>query len=308
MHSKITTQHVPVLLDAVLGHMQPKKSESYLDVTAGYGGHASAVLERTRAPGQAVLVDRDDTAIAALQHFEHDGAQLMHADFLSASQELAQAGRQFDLVLADIGVSSVHLDDAERGFSFRAEGPLDMRMDKRSKVTAATIVNDMDEPELASLLRRYGEEIQARKIARAIVSARPIATTTQLADVIASVLPRRGRVHPATKSFQALRIAVNDELGQLEAALDYWLKLLAPGGRLGVITFHSLEDRIVKQAFARVSGERYDADYRQLTKKPVTASDAEIASNPRARSAKLRVVAKINKQERNDQYANSRKK
>ncbi|MGB4966736.1 MAG: 16S rRNA (cytosine(1402)-N(4))-methyltransferase RsmH [Candidatus Saccharimonadales bacterium] len=308
MHTETKTIHVPVLLTAVLDHMQPMSGESYLDVTAGYGGHATAVLEQTGAPDRAVLVDRDAEAIAHLRELESRGARLLHTDFSSASRQLVREGARFDMVLADIGVSSLHLDKAERGFSFQAEGPLDMRMDVRTGQSAADMVNTMSEEELAKLLRVYGEEPRAKKIAAAIVATRPLTTTTQLAEVIAEVVPRKGRVHPATKSFQALRIAVNDELGQLEQALDVWLALLAPGGRLGVISFHSLEDRIVKKAFAQVSGERYDADYALLTKRPVTASDAEIVSNPRSRSAKLRVVAKINTKRKEPHHANTHQK
>jgi len=308
MHTENTNIHVPVLLQAVLHAMRPDTGESYLDVTAGYGGHAAAILERTDAPAKAVLVDRDADAIAVLKRFERSGVRLIHADFLSASRDLAVEEARFDMILADIGVSSLHLDKAERGFSFREDGPLDMRMDRRGSQTAADIVNTYDESDLVSLLRTYGEEPRAKRIAAAIVAARPIGTTKQLADVIAAVIPKTSRIHPATRSFQALRIAVNDELGQLEKALSIWLDLLAPGGRLGVISFHSLEDRIVKRAFANVSGNRYDAEFTEFTARPLTADDTEIVSNPRSRSAKLRVVAKINTKERNDSYANPRKK
>ena len=308
MHPNTQTIHTPVLLSAVLECLAPHRGESYLDVTAGYGGHATAVCQQTEAPERMTLVDRDATAIAALQPLADKGAALMHADFLTASQSLAEKGDQYDMILADLGVSSLHLDSPERGFSFRAKGPLDMRMDSRNQLTAATIVNEYDEQALVEILRHNGEEPRAKKIAAMIAARRPFADTLELADAIAEIIPKKGKIHPATRTFQALRIAVNDELGQLENSLDLWLSLLTPGGRLGVISFHSLEDRIVKQVFAKVSGERYDADFRLVTKKPVVGDDTEIVFNPRSRSAKLRVVAKIKNTERERQYANPRKK
>ena len=289
--------HTPVLLEDVLGVLSPQREESYLDLTAGYGGHAQAVLARTEAPGQAVLVDRDATAIESLER-AIPGAEIVRSDFLSASQSLASQGRSFDLILADLGVSSLHLNDAERGFSFAHDGPLDMRMDQRAELTADTVVNTYAVAELARVIREYGEEPRAMRVAERIVSARPIQSTAELAEVVAGALPRGSKKHPATKTFQAIRIAVNDELRQVAESLPLWLQLLKPGGRLAVISFHSLEDRIVKQAFASVSGDRYDAEYRSLTKRPLVASEDEIVHNPRARSAKLRAVAKINNKER----------
>lgn len=295
MHEQ-TTIHTPVLLDAVLRMAAPRSGESYLDLTAGYGGHAGAIIAATSAADRAVLVDQDAAAIAALEPFGARGANIRHADFLGASTQLATEQRQFDVVLADLGVSSLHLDHPERGFAFRAEGPLDMRMDQRRELTAADVVNGYDEARLADIIYQYGEESHSRSIARRIVESRPISNTGQLAEIVRRAIPprRRGRVHPATKTFQAIRIAVNDELGQLEKALPLWLQLLTPCGRLLVISFHSLEDRMVKKAFADVSGERYDADFRLLARHPITADTHEIDSNPRARSAKLRGVAKIN--------------
>jgi 16S rRNA (cytosine1402-N4)-methyltransferase len=293
MHQE-TTIHTPVLLEAVLRLADPLAGESYLDVTAGYGGHARAILERTTAPAKAVLVDRDMAAIEALRPFEADGAKLLRSDFLSASRRLAADGAQFDIILADLGVSSLHLDMAERGFSFAANGPLDMRMDERGELTADTVVNTWREPDIEDILKRYGEEWSAKAVARAIIEHRPIHDTATLADIVKRALPgRAGKIHPATKTFQALRIAVNDELGQLEAALPVWLELLAPGGRLLVISFHSLEDRLVKQAFADVSGRGYDAEFQLLAKHPITADETELVSNPRSRSAKLRGVVNI---------------
>ncbi|MFZ1248842.1 MAG: 16S rRNA (cytosine(1402)-N(4))-methyltransferase RsmH [Candidatus Saccharimonadales bacterium] len=284
------TIHTPVLLDAVLAYLAPKKGESYLDLTAGYGGHASAVLEHTKQPAAMTLVDRDSTAVEALSALGKKGARVVHASFEEASMELVRQGAEFEMILADLGVSSLHLNTASRGFAFSLDGPLDMRMDQGRELSADTIVNTYGQDELAELIRRYGEEPRARTIAAAIVQHRPITTTSELAAVIAKVMPKGSRAHPATRSFQAIRIAVNDELGQLERSVPLWLQLLKPHGRLAVISFHSLEDRLVKQAFAEVAGNRYDADYTVLTKHPVVADDTEIAFNPRARSAKLRVL------------------
>jgi len=285
-------EHVPVLLQPVLQYLDPQEGESYLDLTAGYGGHARRILERTHAPNQAVLVDRDTNAIAALEPFAREGAQLVHRDFLSASQELSKQGKRFDMILADLGVSSPHLDNASRGFAFSLEGPLDMRMDQTQTLNAATIVNTYSVEDLERIIREYGEDPRARTIAHAIVEARPVESTTRLAEVIRSVLPQWSKTHPATRTFQALRIAVNDELELLRAALPLWVDLLQPDGRLGVISFHSLEDRIVKQALAEVAGNRYDAALHLLTKNPVTADRDELVFNPRARSAKLRAAVK----------------
>lgn len=285
--------HTPVLLEAVLQYLSPRPGESYLDVTAGYGGHAKAVLTHTKASDKATLVDRDAEAIAHLKQFEQAGAQVVHNDFLGASQDLAKQGKKYDLILADLGVSSLHLNQPDRGFAFMHDGPLDMRMDQSSELSASDVVNSYDETELADLLFINGEERRSRKIASAIVNARPINSTAELAGIIEKTIGRRGKTHPATKSFQAIRITVNDELKQVENSLPIWLSMLNPGGRLGVISFHSLEDRLVKQVFTDVSGDRYDSDFRILTKNPVVADDGELAFNPRSRSAKLRVVAKI---------------
>lgn len=288
-----TNQHFPVLLTEVLHYLQPQEGDSYLDLTAGYGGHAEQVLERTLQPSTSTLVDRDRNAIAELQaKFAERGVQIIHQDFLGASQELLRAGRQFDLILADLGVSSPHLDNASRGFSLKTTGPLDMRMDQTQSVTAETIVNNYSEVELRDLIREYGEEPRAAKIARLIVEHRPITTTTQLAQVVAQAWPGHSKVHPATRTFQALRIAVNSELDQIKQAIPLWVDLLAPGGRIVVISFHSLEDRIVKQSFNELAGNRYDAVLTLLTKQPVMADAEEIVFNPRARSAKLRAAAK----------------
>ena len=289
-----SSPHVAVLVREVLQLLSPKKGQSYLDVTAGYGGHAQAILQATGAPHQAVLIDRDQQAANYLkQMFVGSGAGILNSDFLSASEQLAEQGRKFDLILADLGASSPHFDQSSRGFSFDKPGPLDMRMDQNQVLTAEKIVNEWDEPELAVVIARYGEEPQAAAIAKAIIGARPLKSTEQLAETVARLQPRGQRLHPATKTFQALRIAVNDELSQLEGSLPHWLELLSPGGRLALISFHSLEDRLVKQFLAQHAGDRYDAELTLLTKKPITAKPDEIASNPRARSARLRAAAKI---------------
>lgn len=287
-------QHLPVLLNEVLECLNPKVGETYLDLTGGYGGHASNIIARTQNPKGALLVDRDQQAVAELKkRFAAEGAEVRHTDFYSASQALEREGRTFDLILADLGVSSPHLNQASRGFSIQLEGPLDMRMDQSQGLTAEQVVNTYTTAELEDLLRRYGEEPKAKQIASLIVSNRPIRTTSQLAQVVAKAWPGHSRVHPATRTFQALRIAVNDELELLRKSLPLWLDtLLAPGGRIVVISFHSLEDRLVKQTFLEKAGDRYDSELRLLTKRPITGGNDEIVFNPRARSAKLRAAAK----------------
>lgn len=288
------TKHYPVLLDEVLQYLDPKEGESYLDLTAGYGGHAEKILDRTLKPHNTTLVDRDQNAVRHLgQKFDGSGVQVIHKDFLSASQELISQGKQFDIILADLGVSSPHLDNASRGFSIKFDAKLDMRMDETQELTAADVVNNYDVDRLRQIIRVYGEEPRANKIAQLIVEHRPIATTHELAKIVAHAWPGYSKVHPATRTFQAIRIEVNNELGLLEQSLPIWTDLLAPGGRIAVISFHSLEDRIVKQYYASQSGNRYDAVLRLLTKQPVTGGADEIVFNPRARSAKLRAAVKI---------------
>lgn len=288
------TQHTPVLLREVLQYLDPKPGETYLDLTAGYGGHAQAIQAHTHG-WPMTLVDRDQMAIAYLtQRFAEANTDVRWQDFLTASQELAKEGRQFDMILADLGVSSPHLNIASRGFAFHQDGPLDMRMDQRQELTAETIVNTFEATELMRILREYGEEPRAKRITRAIVENRPYSSTSQLAALVARQWPGRSKTHPATRTFQALRIAVNDELGLLQRALPLWVELLKPGGRVAVISFHSLEDRLVKQALTSRAGNRYDAELQLLTKRPVTGDQHEIVLNPRARSAKLRAAVKIN--------------
>ncbi len=285
-------EHIPVLLDAVLNLLDPQEGETYLDLTAGYGGHAKAILGRTLNPTGTTLVDRDQNAIDCLRQQFKGGPSIIHQDFLRASQELLKAGRQFDLILADLGVSSPHISEASRGFSIRLNGPLDMRMDQRQSLTAEVILNTFDQQTLMELIRKYGEEPRAREIARQIVENRPIVSTHQLASLVTQVWPGWSKIHPATRTFQALRIAVNEELSQLQEALPLWINLLRSGGRIAIISFHSLEDRIVKQGLKEVTGNRYDARLKLLTRRPMRASNPEIVSNPRARSAKLRAAVR----------------
>ncbi len=286
--------HVPVLLERTLELLAPQPGESYLDLTAGYGGHASAILERTNNPTGAVLVDRDENAINELQAYKDMGARLFHTDFVTAARQLVESSERFSMILVDLGVSSPQLDRAERGFSFLKDGPLDMRMDVGAEKSAADIVNRASEDELYRIIVDYGEESRgfARRIAKAIVRNRPFMTTKQLADLI--LHEHRGkwqRIHPATRTFQALRIATNDELGQVEALLPLLPRLLQPGGRIAVISFHSLEDRLVKRYFKEQSEAGLEAELQVVTKKPSDGSLYDV-HNPRSRSAKLRVAVK----------------
>ncbi|HPD99143.1 16S rRNA (cytosine(1402)-N(4))-methyltransferase RsmH [Candidatus Saccharibacteria bacterium] len=286
--------HEPVLLQEVIAAMNPTSGERYLDATAGYGGHAREILAHTHNFSESVLVDRDKAAVDHLMaEFATTRVKIVRNDFYSAAEDLVAAGQQFDLILADLGVSSLHLDKASRGFSFAAIGPLDMRMDQRQTLTAETVVNEWSAESLEQILRNYGEEPKARRIAKAIVAHRPIATTSELANIVARTTGRWTGKHPATRTFQAIRIAVNDELRLLERVMPLWVAILRPGGRLGIISFHSLEDRLVKRFFLEHGGDRFDASLSIVTKQPVVAGSQEIAINPRSRSAKLRVAAKI---------------
>jgi 16S rRNA (cytosine1402-N4)-methyltransferase len=291
---KQTPIHIPVLLNETLQYLSPESRQSYLDATAGYGGHAKAVLNITKNYKDSALVDRDSQAIHALEdRFAKTDIKIICNNFLSASDDLNKQEKQFDMILADLGVSSLHLDEPERGFSISKEGALDMRMDQSQDLSAEHIVNTYSEAQLSGILEQYGQEPKARAIARSIIASRPITNTSQLAQIAARAWPGHSRIHPATRTFQALRIAVNDELAQLSQALLIWTQLLAPGGRLVIISFHSLEDRIVKHFFAEHAADTYDSELKLLTKKPVTAASNEIVSNPRARSAKLRACRKI---------------
>lgn len=295
--------HIPVLLEEVISALQPRDDAIYVDGTFGGGGYSEALL--SRADCKVFGIDRDREAIKRGRDLEQrfpGRLTLIHGRYSEMDSLLGGKGvTAADGVALDIGVSSFQLEDGSRGFSFSSDAPLDMRMDQTAGPTAAELCNTLPERELADLLRRFGEEARASRIACAIVAARPIATARELAEVIERVAPRHGqKIHPATRSFQALRIAVNDELAELEHGLEAAERLLRPDGRLVVVSFHSLEDRIVKHFFAVRSGHapqrsrhvpRSDvkpALFRTIGKGPVIPSSDEIRRNPRARSAKLR--------------------
>jgi len=305
--------HEPVLREAVMAHLMIKAGGTYVDGTAGGGGHSEALLRAVGPTGRVVAIDRDAEALERVRR-RLDGVpgtvETVHANFRDLGAALSALGIEaVDGVLLDVGISSDQLDAPARGFGFRSDGPLDMRMDRSAGPTAAELVNTLPEAELAGLIVRYGEERSARRIAAAIVAAReqaPVDSTRRLAAVIEAVKPRHGaRIHPATQTFQALRIAVNDELAALSEGLEAALERLKPGGRLAVIAFHSLEDRIVKRAMREHEGRRESLQgggdvwrgrepaVRRVTRRPVRPDAAEVASNPRARSARLRVVERI---------------
>jgi 16S rRNA (cytosine1402-N4)-methyltransferase len=296
--------HVAVLSKPAIEFLAVRRGGTYIDATVGLGGHSWEIAKRLGAQGHLIGFDKDPVALErAGERLSKPPGELfrdwprvdfVHASFAEVAQHVTPATA--DGLLADLGVSSMQLQDAARGFSFQAEGPLDMRMNPHSGLTAEQVVNRFDERELADAIYEFGEERRSRRIARAIVRARPIRTTAQLADVISAAArpmnQAERRIHPATRTFQALRILVNRELDDLRALLssDAAPQVLKPGGRLVVISFHSLEDRIVKDALR--DGAR-DGLYRVLTKKPVTADEEEIDRNPRSRSAKLRAAERI---------------
>lgn len=295
--------HIPVLLNAVIAGLAVQPRGCYLDGTVGGGGHASAILAASAPDGRLLGIDADPAALAAARtHLAPFGSRvtLVHGNFCDLRALTDAAGvSSVDGVLLDLGVSSYQLDTPERGFSFQADAPLDMRLDPTETTTAAHLVNELGEVELADMIYRYGEERGSRRIARLIVEVRrkrSIDTTSDLAAIVTRALGgRHGKLHPATRTFQALRIAVNRELERLEATLPQAVELLAPGRRIAVISFHSLEDRIVKLFFRAESGyggtgvERL----RIITKKPIEADAVESRANPRARSAKLRIAERL---------------
>lgn len=304
------TQHVPVLLEETLNGLAVRTGGRYIDGTVGGGGHSEAILNA--APyAQLLGLDADPAAISRAElRLAPFGSRvkLVNANFAQLAQVAHDHGfDQADGIVLDLGLSSDQLEDPDRGFGFIAGGPLDMRFDPNRGQSAADLVNTLDQDELADVIYRYGEDPASRRIARAIVAARPIFTAQQLADVIERAVGRgqRGRIHPATLTFQALRIAVNDELGALMSVLPQAVDVLRPGGRLAIISFHSLEDRIVKEYFRSASRTRSPQPddrpdqisrppvLREITRKPLVASDAEIDRNPRARSAKLRIAEKL---------------
>lgn len=309
------TGHRPVLLHPLIENLQPRPGQTFIDGTLGAGGYVAAFLERLRPGGRILAIDRDPAAVAlARQRFAADGDAVIavHGNF--AEMESIAAANGIDNVngvMLDLGISSLQLDDPVRGFSFRFDGPLDMRMDGGSGESAADIVNGWSEADLAALIRTYGEERFARGIASSLVrhrADRPITTTTQLREIVERTIPRRfwpKRIHPATRTFQALRIEVNHELESLNTGLQAAIRILRPGGRLGVISFHSLEDIIVKNAL-HVSAQNclcppqqthctcaHRASLLLLSRKAIKPDVAELASNPRARSARLRIAEKL---------------
>ncbi|HEX5284990.1 MAG TPA: 16S rRNA (cytosine(1402)-N(4))-methyltransferase RsmH [Bryocella sp.] len=301
-------QHVPVLLEESLEFLAVHPGGVYADATLGLGGHSAEIARRLGPKGKLIAFDRDPEALSKAQAklealAQEPGPGMPTVEYVSRPfSEIADVipPGTLDGLLADFGVSSLQLDEAHRGFSFRAEGPLDMRMDPRSSLTAEQVVNQADEEELANLIYEFGEERRSRRIARAIVRARPISTTAELARVVSAVAPpikksdrsygKSSQIHPATRTFQALRIRVNDELQEIQSLLRSAGSLLKPGGRLVLISFHSLEDRLVKDALR--DGAKA-GQYELLTKKPVVATDEESFRNPRSRSAKLRSAQKI---------------
>jgi 16S rRNA (cytosine1402-N4)-methyltransferase len=301
--------HRPVLYKEIIHALQPHTGGHYVDGTLGAGGHARGIMEASAPDGQLLGLDVDPQALAIarrnLAPYEHR-IHLAQASYTSLSAQLARLGwGAVDGIVLDLGASSMQFDTPERGFSFMHDAPLDMRFGPHALQTAADLVNKYSERELADLIYQYGEERESRKIARAIVRARPIRTTRDLVAAIEAVSPRRGeRVHPATRTFQALRIAVNEELTSIEEVLPQAVTALKPGGRLAVISFHSLEDRIVKDFFREQSRDLVNPPYEQIypeerkatlkevNRKPIMPSEDEIKNNPRARSAKLRIVEK----------------
>jgi 16S rRNA (cytosine1402-N4)-methyltransferase len=303
--------HVPVLLKEAIDFLAVRRGGTYIDATVGLGGHSLEIAKRLGAPGHLIGLDKDPKALEIarerLEGFVGRGSlvvgqnedagwptiELRHGSFADlANDQRRTANDRVDGILADIGVSSLQFGDPARGFSFQAEGPLDMRMNPMSELTAEQVVNQFDERELADLIYEFGEERRSRRIARAIVRSRPILTTAQLAAVISTAARsmKHERIHPATRTFQSLRIFVNRELDDLRKLLEAVPQLLKPGGRLVVISFHSLEDRIVKDAMREGAKQ---GKYKLLTKKPVTASEEEIDRNPRARSAKMRAAERV---------------
>lgn len=310
--------HQPVLYKEIIHALQPRRGGRYVDGTLGAGGHARGILEACAPDGQLLGLDVDPQALAIARKTlaPYEGRiHLAQASYTTLSAQLAKLDWDFvDGIILDLGASSMQFDTPERGFSFLHDAPLDMRFDPSAPQTAADIVNSYSERELADLIYEYGEERDSRKIARAIVNARPLHTTRALVAVIESASPRRGnRLHPATRTFQSLRIAVNDELASVKAALPQAAaSLMRPpergegsAGRLAVISFHSLEDRIVKDFFREQSKDLVNPPYekiyeverkatlKEVNRKPITPSDEEIKNNPRARSAKLRIAEKL---------------
>ncbi len=301
--------HKPVLYQEIIHALQPKSSGRYIDGTVGAGGHARGVLEACAPDGRLLGLDLDPQAIALARETLAPYGQraiLAQASYVTLPEAMRALGwKSVDGILLDLGVSSMQLDSPDRGFSFRQDAPLDMRFDPDHGVPAARLLDTIDEADLADLLFKYGQEPRARKVARMIVEQRPIRTTGQLAGIVQQAYPGHSRMHPATRTFQALRIVVNDELSALEIALPLAVEVLRTGGRLAVVSFHSLEDRIVKDFMRRESRDHVNPPYerlyeverkaglRELNRKPITPGEDELKENPRARSAKLRVAERL---------------
>lgn len=288
--NNLTPPHKPVLLDEVLQNLDPAPGKTYLDLTAGYGGHSTAILDKVGDSNLITLVDRDVFAFEYLKSQpQFKGSLIINSSFEDAVDQFKQDHMRFDMILLDLGVSSPQLDIADRGFSFTKPGPLDMRMDQSQDLTAAEVVNKYSAQDLEDILRKYAEIKDPKRLVKKIIAGRPYRNTSELSELL-SKTGYQGKVHPATLVFQALRIEVNDELGQIERTLPKLVSLLSEKGKLAVITFHSLEDRIVKDFFKSKTTPGYEQELKNLTKKPI--SGAQDVTNPRARSAKLRAVAK----------------
>ena len=307
------SDHVPVLAEEIVSLLDPRPGDTVVDGTFGAGGHATLLAARLRGDGKLIAIDRDPTVAPFFDRFRRETgvkARLHPGEFSTVLEHLAENGVKADVILLDLGVSSMQLDRPDRGFSYAVDAPLDMRMDPNATYSARELVNEGDERELADIFKRYGEERHARQIARAIVKRRqkqPFERTGDLVEVIKAAIPapaRFGEGHPAKRVFQALRIAVNDELGALESALPAAIEMLRPGGRVAVISFHSLEDRIVKHTFRQLAKGctcppdfpvcvcGHEPELRVLTPRPVRPSAREAALNPRSASARLRVGEK----------------
>lgn len=299
--SEESNNHIPVMLNEVMALLDPKENDVMVDCTMGLGGHSEAILKKVGPCGRLIGIDRDEQALRLVRErlkSYREQAHFIQGDFRNLDSILGELKiAKVNGILLDLGISSFQLDDAQRGFSFQADGPLDMRMDQNNPVSAFDLVNSMSENELSLILRNYGEERWHNRIARQIIRQRgvhPIATTRDLKEIVLKAVPHKPyggeRIHPATRTFQAIRIAVNGELESLEMALDKYFDFLAPGGRIAVIAFHSLEDRIVKNKFRAFAKE---GKIRLMVKKPLRPSDEECRENSRSRSAKLRAAERI---------------
>lgn len=301
--------HDPVLYHEIIHALNPVGDGYYIDATLGAGGHAAGILEASMPSGQLLGLDVDPQAISiARKNLDRFGSRvkILYASYTSIREQVDKLGwPKVNGIMIDLGASSMQFDNPKRGFSFQSDGDLDMRFTPDNPLTASTIINGWSEEELSSLIYRFGEEPLSRKIARAIVSSRPITGTIQLAQVISSAIPHYGRIHPATRTFQAIRMAVNEELASIEQVLPQAIDILTTGGRLAVISFHSLEDRIVKEYFRKESKDcicpprqpictcGHKARIHEVNRKPIYPTSAEISRNPRSRSAKLRIAEKI---------------